>query len=1015
MPALHGDLADHEPAFPALKELIETGTTDKLPAVPPASRGVPTRFELHEERSPLYPDSDALLRAALGKAVRTRAKAPHRTRVRVVHGNLAFARYPVMVGHYQGDTIVSAEAHLDHTLGGRLRERFRLHLYPGPIETEAVFLDPRAAHVGAVVIGLGVVGELSPGELARAVSHGARAYAVARSEATAQAETHGAARQSLSLSVLMIGTGAGGLSIDDAVTSMLRGITNANQILMGADNVNAPRIDEIEFIELYEDRAIQAVHALRRAKNDAELSHRLDIATNLVIESRRGSRRRVSFAEDPNWWQRLQIHEDAQERLAFHLLTDRARTQAYLQPTQRSLVDGFIRSATGTASTEPAIAVTLFEMLIPNALKDRAPEQRDLVLLLNDAAARYPWELMQERPRNYGNGAAEPQKPVAIQAGMLRQLQVTTSRQHILTAQGRTALVVGDPPSNFVPLPGAVSEAKMVKSRLEEAGYEVVPIIRDAAADQQATDGRDTTRALSSDILRQLYAKDYRILHLAGHGVYEFVIETNPKVTATSDGEPRKVSGMVIGKNHFLTAAEIHQMRVIPELIFINCCHLGHIEDEPEQLAGHFPHLAANLATELIRMGVRGVIAAGWAVDDQAAQRFAEVFYGSFLSGVPFGEAVHEARKDIFTAFPQVNTWGAYQCYGDPSFALAQREASSGTSRWDFHFAAPSEAIVALHNLAEDATTQAGNYSAAGQDRVRHLLRELPDAWQARGDVQAALGKAFGELGMFSEAIEHYRHALAAEAAQVPIEAGEQMCNLMVRQATHLRDQAKAITDQQQAQKLMAQAQALFDDAKPRLTALIQAFGETAERCNLLGSIAKREALWATSPSEQAAHLEEMRKAYKRAESIIQKRHEVDPYPLLNWLTADTFLVLLGKAGEDNGSRKAQLDIAAAAAMSRDQHEPKFWDAVSVIDAELLTYISDGTLTEHAQQLIDLYLTVKRRGSPREFRSVVEHLDFLIAMAALGNDAGQGKRVQTALGEIKHGIMQQGELSWNVT
>jgi hypothetical protein len=36
-------------------------------------------------------------------------------------------------------------------------------------------------------------------------------------------------------------------------------------------------------------------------------------------------------------------------------------------------------------------------------------------------------------------------------------------------------------------------------------------------------------------------------------------------------------------------------------------------------------------------------------------------------------------------------------------------------------------------------------------------------------------------------------------------------------------------------------------------------------------------------------------------------------------------------------------------------------------------------------------------------------------MAALGYDAGQGKRVQTALGEFQHGIMQQGDLSWNVT
>ena len=36
--------------------------------------------------------------------------------VSVVHGNLAFARHVIAVGHYAGDTIVSAEQHLDRAL-----------------------------------------------------------------------------------------------------------------------------------------------------------------------------------------------------------------------------------------------------------------------------------------------------------------------------------------------------------------------------------------------------------------------------------------------------------------------------------------------------------------------------------------------------------------------------------------------------------------------------------------------------------------------------------------------------------------------------------------------------------------------------------------------------------------------------------------------------------------------------------------------------------------------------------
>jgi CHAT domain-containing protein len=60
-------------------------------------------------------------------------------------------------------------------------------------------------------------------------------------------------------------------------------------------------------------------------------------------------------------------------------------------------------------------------------------------------------------------------------------------------------------------------------------------------------------------------------------------------------------------------------------------------------------------------MGVRAVVAAGWEVDDDAAQTFAQTFYDRMLSGASFGEAVFRARKAAFDNHPLVNTWGAYQ------------------------------------------------------------------------------------------------------------------------------------------------------------------------------------------------------------------------------------------------------------------------------------------------------------------------------------------------------------------
>ena len=91
---------------------------------------------------------------------------------------------------------------------------------------------------------------------------------------------------------------------------------------------------------------------------------------------------------------------------------------------------------------------------------------------------------------------------------------------------------------------------------------------------------------------------------------------------------------MVIGDGIYLTPAEIRQMRQVPELVFINCCHLGHIEATDGGTSKERQDqnlIAANVATEFIRMGVHAVVAAGWAVDDGAALTFATAFYDRML------------------------------------------------------------------------------------------------------------------------------------------------------------------------------------------------------------------------------------------------------------------------------------------------------------------------------------------------------------------------------------------------
>jgi hypothetical protein len=108
----HGDLANFKESFDGLHDLLTAGATTKLSQSPPARRGVTDAiFELPEDMLEMYPNEQDLIAAALGSAkVKKERKPPSKVSVTMIHGNLSRASSPVAVGHYEGDTIVSAEA-----------------------------------------------------------------------------------------------------------------------------------------------------------------------------------------------------------------------------------------------------------------------------------------------------------------------------------------------------------------------------------------------------------------------------------------------------------------------------------------------------------------------------------------------------------------------------------------------------------------------------------------------------------------------------------------------------------------------------------------------------------------------------------------------------------------------------------------------------------------------------------------------------------------------------------------
>lgn len=999
----HGDLASHEPGFPALLDLLATGTTTRLSASAPVPRGASDRFAVPEPSAGLYPNEETLTAAVLGGGSRRRRTRPRLDAVITVvvaHGNLGFARHAVAVGHYTGDTIISAERHLDRRLHGALSARLDLGRYPGPLESSAVFInpllasDPDVTPKGAIVVGLGQVGRLSAATLTRTFTKALLEFVLQSRAALPRAETTGTSDSPLiAVSALLIGTGAAGIAVDDSVYALIRGVADANRALHNARRPSqtaiedVPQIGEIEIIELYEDRALQAFESVSRLVTDPEFRGRVVAAPTIAV--RPGGLTRLRFEEPDGWWQRLQIlggRDDGKNLapLRFASFAQNARTEVSLHSTQRALVDRFVSQSVTSTIANSTSARTLFQLLLPNELKERAPDQDNLVLLLDESAASYPWELLED-------DSDGQRRPFAIQHGLLRQLETVEYRRTVQNATDDAALVIGDPVSRFDALPGAQAEAEEVARRLQ--------------ADAFAVSAHICPRG--DQVVSALYDRPYRVLHLAGHGVF----------SPPTAGRDTAIVGMVIGDDMLLTPAEVEQMRMVPELVFLNCCHLGHVTPSPNKLA-------ANLAGQFIRMGVRAVVAAGWAVDDRAASTFASEFYGQLLRGERFGEAVHLARKAAYERHMGTNTWGAYQCYGDPDFRL--RRTGKPEADKPFEFCTPSQAVNEARNFQERLKTK-GGHDVARTDGTANppaalwevsRLHDIVAAvtrreWLDRGDVRIALGLAFGEAHEFEVAVEHLSRALELDANAVTIGTIEQLANFEIRAALSARASgassetvgegiARGIKRLQQLDGFLSAGGAKLGPAK----------AGTQGPLMMLGSAYKRKALAADGDLLGALRL--MRAYYQSSVEVALegKNSDVD-HPRLNWAAAELALdwqtdnrtPLLGRSAE----LRDALVASRASLRSRLAKSPNFWVRIMLVEADLLSTLGDVTrdvgsadaIVKRLASVARAYQNARGTGSPREFASALDQLEFLSAMAQRGGRtavAGALSSIRAALG-----------------
>ena len=215
------------------------------------------------------------------------------------------------------------------------------------------------------------------------------------------------------------------------------------------------------------------------------------------------------------------------------------------------------------------------------------------------------------------------------------------------------------------------------------------------------------------------------------------------------------------------------------------------------------PLFAANVAEELIKIGVRCVVAAGWAVDDGPAQLFATCFYRELKRGRRFVEAVGRAREEAWRTHPDSNTWAAYQCYGDPDWRYESiRDVADVYVPEVPLVVSPSGLDLELQTLVTQY-----RYGDRGRDETRTRIEQLDAAygglWGARGAVAEAFGVAYGEVGDLDNAIRWYSRAVSAEDGGVSLRASEQLGNLRARRGETMQDAAQGRREIQAAIQLL--------------------------------------------------------------------------------------------------------------------------------------------------------------------------------------------------------------------
>lgn len=952
----HGSIPQYEAAFEGFRDLLRTGTTNS-PALlksKPAGRGISSDTEMPDTDYVTVPDETEIQTNLLGSTEGGKKKtAKEIILVEIMNGDLVHSKHPVIVGHFKGDGIIYAEKYLDQALNFRLSEYHFANNYPGDIGSHLVILKGANSKYsdmicnGGVVVGLGEFGALTENKLQITLAQAFLTLAIRFNDIQMARPREESASADLGISSLTVGSDFAGLQVSTCLKTIFLAVQQANEKLdlmsRREDNkFSYKKISRIQVVEIYRHKSIQVAKAIRDLLTQELFSNFR--FTPPVIFPGAGALSRIPDENLRDHWHRLEVTETSNAKdsdyehvlpIRFTSITEKAHADENLTSANRKMVDRLIETLSKNSSWDKAFSQTLYELLLPNSFKGFGATLQNLVLILDKNTARYPWELLHD-----ANGVSE--KPFIINTGIVRQLKSEEQRPNIIINSSNRALVIGNPftDKKYPDLPFAAREAKDVAAILVKNGLETIESI-----------GEDDI-----EIVKKLMPRSYKIIHIAAHGI----------VGATA-GEP---SGIIFGRDMIFTPKDFDKIRIVPEFVFVNCCSSARYTTEMEEQMRKKYQLAASVGIQLIEIGVKAAIVTGWEISDPAAEAFSARFYDSMFKGKTFGEALRDARQETYTRYPQTNTWGAYQCYGDPFYTFTSGSGQNkGKDKYDF--VDPQEVINALDNIGSGLNSglkRKDTEKGIWKEKIESILKAMQRSWHQDARIIQRLATAYQALDDHKQAIFYFETLFGLEDAVYTMKAVEQYYNTLVRY-TALQLDKKEIT--------VTDARARFHQAIDELKNLK---GKTQERYCLIAGCYRRIYKGTGEPDQLAEAADNYKKAYEHTEQVADY---IDAYPFFNWLHLNIVLTAGNRTALPVNITELENNALKSAALA-NLRSPDFHKETAPSSSHLAALLlsdDESVIAASAELVAENFSTAwKKHGSENNRNSFVDYLEFFVSL-----------------------------------